>query len=63
MFIRVGDTSVQQPYLPLHQTNFRLTGQIKKLWLESGCVYGYPKIHLDLRYAALGLGYDVQYAE
>ncbi|XES12601.1 IS3 family transposase [Citrobacter freundii] len=27
----------------------RLTGQIKQFWLESGCVYGYRKIHLDLR--------------
>lgn len=26
-----------------------LTGQIKQFWLESGCVYGYRKIHLDLR--------------
>ena len=26
-----------------------LTGQIKQFWLASGCVYGYRKIHLDLR--------------
>lgn len=26
-----------------------LTGQIKQFWLESGCVYGYRKIHLDRR--------------
>lgn len=26
-----------------------LTGQIKLFWLESGCVYGYRKIHFDLR--------------
>ncbi len=26
-----------------------LTGQIKQFWLESGCVYGYGKIHLVLR--------------
>ncbi len=26
-----------------------LTGQIKQFWLESGCVYGNRKIHLDLR--------------
>lgn len=25
-----------------------LTGQIKQFWPESGCVYGYRKIHLDL---------------
>ncbi len=27
-----------------------LTGQIKQFWLESGCVYDYGKIHLDLRH-------------
>jgi putative transposase len=27
----------------------RLTGLIKQFWLESGCVYGYRKIHHDLR--------------
>lgn len=27
----------------------RLTGLIKQAWLESGCVYGYRKIHDDLR--------------
>ena len=27
----------------------RLTGLIKQAWLESGCVYGYHKIHDDLR--------------
>jgi len=26
-----------------------LTGQSKQFWLESGCVYGYRKIHPDLR--------------
>jgi len=26
----------------------RLTGFIKQSWLESGCVYGYRKIHDDL---------------
>lgn len=26
-----------------------LTGQIKQFWPEFGCVYGYRKIHLDLR--------------
>ncbi len=30
----------------------RITGLIKQAWLESGCVYGYRKIHDDLR----GLG-------
>lgn len=27
----------------------RLSGLIKQFWLESGCLYGYRKIHLDLR--------------
>jgi len=27
----------------------RLTGLIKQSWLESGCLYGYRKIHADLR--------------
>ena len=27
----------------------RLLGLIKQFWLESGCVYGYRKIHKDLR--------------
>jgi len=27
----------------------RLTGLIKQFWLESGCVYGYRKLHHDLR--------------
>ena len=26
----------------------RLTGLIKQAWLESGCIYGYRKIHHDL---------------
>jgi len=28
--------------------NIRLTATIKQLWLESGCIYGYRKIHDDL---------------
>jgi hypothetical protein len=27
----------------------RLLGVIKQSWLESGCVYGYRKVHHDLR--------------
>ena len=27
----------------------RLLGLIKQSWLESGCVYGYRKVHDDLR--------------
>ena len=26
-----------------------MLGLIKQFWLESGCVYGYRKIHKDLR--------------
>lgn len=33
-----------------------LTGQIKQFWLESGCVYGYRKIYLDLRDTGLQCG-------
>nr|WP_318384832.1 IS3 family transposase [uncultured Enterobacter sp.] len=40
---------LQQPHSKRHQVDLRLTGQIKQFWLESGCVYGYRKIHLDLR--------------
>ncbi|KAA6050457.1 IS3 family transposase [Pantoea sp. Bo_7] len=40
---------LQQPHSKRHQVNLRLTGQIKQFWLESGCVYGYRKIHVDLR--------------
>ena len=36
------------------QDDNRLTGLIKQSWLESGCVYGYRKIHDDLR--SLGEG-------
>ncbi|EBY6525640.1 IS3 family transposase [Salmonella enterica subsp. enterica serovar Livingstone] len=40
---------LQQPHSQRQQANQMLTGQIKQFWLESGCVYGYRKIHLDLR--------------
>ncbi|WXM97422.1 IS3 family transposase [Escherichia coli] len=40
---------LQQPHSQRHQADLRLTGQIKQFWLESGCVYGYRKIHLNLR--------------
>ncbi|HDT2310078.1 IS3 family transposase [Citrobacter sp. S39] len=40
---------LQQPHSQRHQADLKLTGQIKQFWLESGCVYGYRKIHLDLR--------------
>lgn len=34
----------------------RLTGLIKQFWLESGAVYGYRKIHQDLREYGEGCG-------
>ncbi|MEH5745655.1 IS3 family transposase [Atlantibacter hermannii] len=40
---------LQQPHSQRHRADLRLTGQIKQFWLESGCVYGCRKIHLDLR--------------
>ncbi|HBS6780416.1 TPA: IS3 family transposase, partial [Klebsiella pneumoniae] len=40
---------LQHPHSQRHQADLRLTGQIKQFWLESGGVYGYRKIHLDLR--------------
>ncbi|MDF9134214.1 MULTISPECIES: IS3 family transposase [Enterobacteriaceae] len=40
---------LQQPDSRRHHADLRLTGLIKQFWLESGCVYGYRKIHLDLR--------------
>ncbi|EBD9556093.1 IS3 family transposase [Salmonella enterica] len=40
---------LQQSHSQRHQADLRLAGQIKQFWLESGCVYGYRKIHLDLR--------------
>lgn len=40
---------LQQPDSRRHHADLKLTGQIKQFWLESGCVYGYRKIHHDLR--------------
>lgn len=39
----------KQPHSKRAETNQRLTGLIKQFWLESGGVYGYRKIHSDLR--------------
>jgi len=39
----------KQPYSARAKDNQRLTGLIKQFWLESGGVYGYRKIHTDLR--------------
>lgn len=47
---------LQQPHSLRDQANQMLTGQIKQFWLESGCVYGYRKIYLDLRDTGLQCG-------
>ena len=43
---------LKKPVSKRAKENERLTELIKQAWLESGCVYGYRKIHDDLR--ALG---------
>jgi putative transposase len=40
---------LKQPTLLRQQEDDRLTGLVKQSWLESGAVYGYRKIHRDLR--------------
>jgi putative transposase len=40
---------IKQPKSARQLEDERLLGLIKQFWLESGCVYGYRKIHLDLR--------------
>ena len=40
---------IRQPVSGQHQANQQLSGVIKQSWLESGGVYGYRKIHSDLR--------------
>lgn len=47
---------LQETISQRHQADLRLTGQIKQCWLESGCIYGYRKIHLDLREIGLQCG-------
>lgn len=37
------------PHFVRHKTDQRLTGLINQFWLESGGVYGYRKLHSDLR--------------
>ncbi len=40
---------INQPKSARQKDDERLLGLIKQFWLESGCIYGYRKIHLDLR--------------
>lgn len=43
---------LRHPESPRAKESRRLLGLIKQSWLESGCVYGSPRVHADLR--ALG---------
>ena len=47
---------MKQPTSPRQQEDERLTGLVKQSWLESGAVYGYRKIHRDLRDAGEACG-------
>jgi putative transposase len=40
---------IKQPKSGRRKDDERLSGLIKQLWLESGCVYGYRKVYKDLR--------------
>jgi len=40
---------LNKPISSTEQANQRLLGLIKQSWLESGCVYGSPRIHADLK--------------
>jgi len=39
----------KQPKSLRQREDERLSGLVKQFWMESGCLYGYRKIHLDLR--------------
>jgi putative transposase len=47
---------LKQPKSARQKEDERLLGLIKQFWLESGCVYGYRKIHQDLREAGESCG-------
>ena len=38
-----------KPYSDKQRDDQRLLGLLKQAWLESGCVYGYRKLTLDMR--------------
>lgn len=40
---------IKPPHSRRHHVDLNLTGYIRQFWLESGCVYGYRKICIDLR--------------
>ena len=46
----------ERPHSPRAQEDQRLLGLIKQSWIESGAVYGYRKIHDDLRELGEGCG-------
>ena len=39
----------REPISEKHRDDQRLLGLLKQAWLESGCVYGYRKLTLDMR--------------
>ena len=45
-----------QPLSSRAKENQAITGQIKQSWLESGTIYGYRKIHHDLRDLGIACG-------
>lgn len=49
---------IKQPKSPRQREDDRLTGLIKQSWLESGCLYGYRKVHADLRYLGETCGHN-----
>lgn len=50
-----------KPHFKRYKANQRLTGLIKHFWLESGGVYGYRKIHPDLRDVGEACGINCVY--
>lgn len=44
------------PLSARNKENDAITGRIKQCWLESGAVYGYRKIHDDLRHLGIACG-------
>jgi len=49
---------IKEPKSPRQREDDRLTGLIKQSWLESGCLYGYRKVHADLRYLGETCGHN-----
>lgn len=49
---------MKQPKSFRRKEDERLLGLIKQSWLESGCVYGYRKVHEDLRELGENCGHN-----